>query len=58
MVNSLVWVENVGGSKFPAKESDAASDIEGKSLKKKKKVKQPHRVQGYKYFKNLSVINS
>lgn len=39
MVNSLVWVENVGGSKFPAKESDAASDTEGKSLKKKKNSK-------------------
>jgi len=31
MVSPLVWVENVIGSKFPAKESDAASDIEGKS---------------------------
>ena len=51
MVNSLVWVENVGGSKFPAKESDAASDIEGKSLKKKKK-KQNNRT-GYRGINTL-----
>ena len=31
MVSQLVWVENVIGRKFPAKESDRASDIEDKS---------------------------